>query len=140
MYIVSRPYVLDFHLLVYMRNLNLKDIDNLLTLNNAAVIYRHELQLKRTTECETKLSYNILVTIENGKYLRDNFIVNVPYLSPSGPAYVAAIICSNYSMRQPRFELFGNLQRSMHKFWIDMYGVPSVSKVPLSSFINVGSM
>ena len=32
-------------------------------------IYPHELQLKKTTECETELSYlDILVTIENGKY------------------------------------------------------------------------
>ena len=50
-------------------------IDDLLTLNNlsfqAAItdIYPHELQLKKTTECETELSYlDILVTIENGKY------------------------------------------------------------------------
>ena len=72
----------------YMRNLiktnlvlakrfnnTMRYIDDLLTLNNlsfqAAItdIYPHELQLKKTTECETELSYlDILVTIENGKY------------------------------------------------------------------------
>ena len=96
-------------------------IDDLLTLNNlsfqAAItdIYPHELQLKKTTECETELSY--LDILENGKYStslydkRDSFdfaIVNFPYLSsniPSGPAYGVYIsqlvrigrICSNYS-------------------------------------------
>ena len=96
----------------------------LLTLNNAtfhsviADIYPSELQLKKTTECGTQLSYlDILITIENGKYStavydkRDNFnfnIVNFPYLSsniPSGPAYGVYIsqlvsigrICSNYT-------------------------------------------
>ena len=99
-------------------------IDDLLTLNNAtfhsviADIYPSELQLKKTTECGTQLSYlDILITIENGKYStavydkRDNFnfnIVNFPYLSsniPSGPAYGVYIsqlvrigrICSNYT-------------------------------------------
>jgi hypothetical protein len=99
-------------------------IDDLLTLNNAtfhsaiADIYPRDLQLKKTTECETQLSYlDILVTIENRKYStavydkRDNFnfnIVNFPYLSsniPSGPAYGVYIsqlvrigrICSNYT-------------------------------------------
>ena len=81
-------------------------------------IYPHELQLKKTTECETQLSYlDVLITIENGKYStavydkRDNFnfnIVNFPYLSsniPSGPAYGVYTsqlvrigrICSNYT-------------------------------------------
>ena len=53
-------------------------IDDLLTLNNpsfqAAIadIYPHEVQLKKTTECETKLSYlDILVTIENATLLYD---------------------------------------------------------------------
>ena len=77
-------------------------------------IYPCELQLKKTTECETQLSYlDLLVTIENGKYLtalydkRDNFNYNNPYLSsniPSGPAYGVYVsqlvrigrICSNY--------------------------------------------
>ena len=79
-------------------------IDDLLTLNNAtfhsviADIYLSELQLKKTAECGTQLSYlDILITVENGKYStavydkRDNFnIVHFPYLSftiPSGPAY-----------------------------------------------------
>ena len=50
-------------------------IDDLLTLNNATFhsaitdIYPHDLQLKKTTECETQLSYlDILVTTENRKY------------------------------------------------------------------------
>ena len=38
-------------------------------------IYPHELQLKKTTECETELPYlDILVTIENGKYYTTNGI------------------------------------------------------------------
>ena len=99
-------------------------IDDLLTLNNATFhsaitdIYPHELQLKKTTECETQLSYlDVLITIEDGRYStavydkRDNFnfnIVNFPYLSsniPSGPAYGVYTsqlvrigrICSNYT-------------------------------------------
>ena len=79
-------------------------IDDLVTLNNAtfhsviADIYPSELQLKKTTECGTQLSYlDILITIENEKYStavydkRDNLncnIVHFPYLSsniPSGP-------------------------------------------------------
>ena len=105
-------------------NNTMRYIDDLLTLNNAtfhsviADIYPSELQLKKTTECGTQLSYlDILITIENGKYStavydkRDNFnfnIVNFPYLSsniPSGPAYGVYIsqlvrigrICSNYT-------------------------------------------
>ena len=96
----------------------------LVKLNNATFhsaitdIYPHKLQLKKTTECETQLSYlDVLITIENGKYStavydkRDNFnfnIVNFPYLSsniPSGPAYGVYTsqlvrigrICSNYT-------------------------------------------
>ena len=105
-------------------NNTMRYIDDLLTLNNAtfhsviADIYPSKLQLKKTTECGTQLSYlDILITIENGKYSaavydkRDNFnfnIVNFPYLSsniPSGPAYGVYIsqlvrigrICSNYT-------------------------------------------
>ena len=105
-------------------NNTMRYIDDLLTLNNAtfhsaiADIYPRDLQLKKTTECETQLSYlDILVTIENRKYStavydkRDNFnfnIVNFPYLSsniPSGPAYGVYVsqlvrigrICSNYT-------------------------------------------
>ena len=89
-------------------------IDDILTLNNAtfqviADIYPSELQLKKTTEYGTQLSYlDILINIENGKYStavydkRDNFnfnIVNFPYLSsniPSGPAYgdyISQLVC-----------------------------------------------
>ena len=63
-------------------------------------IYPPELDLKRTTECPTTLSYlDLLITIDNGKYSttvydkRDDFnfcIVNFPHLSsniPSKPAY-----------------------------------------------------
>ena len=81
-------------------------IDNLLTLNNSAFehkicdVYSTELELKKTTECPTKLSYlDILVPTDNGKYLtaifdrRDSFkfnIVNFPHMNsniPSKPAY-----------------------------------------------------
>ena len=99
-------------------------IDDLLTLNNASFqsaiqeIYPMELQLKKTTESTTALSYwDIKITIINGKYStavydkRDNFefkIVNFPHLSaniPSKPAYGVYVsqlvrigrICSNYS-------------------------------------------
>ena len=50
-------------------------IDDLLTLNNtqfdAAIqdIYPQELQLKKTTESATALSYlDVLITIDNGRY------------------------------------------------------------------------
>ena len=50
-------------------------VDDLLTLNNiqfdAAIqdIYPQELQLKKTTENSTALSYlNVLITIDNGRY------------------------------------------------------------------------
>ena len=81
-------------------------IDDLLTLNNNRFtkvipnIYPPELELKRTTESPTMLSYlDILITIEKGKYhttifdKRDNFgfnIVNFPHLCsniPTKPAY-----------------------------------------------------
>ena len=81
-------------------------IDDLLVLNNPSFedaikdIYPTELQLKKTTENVTALSYlDILITIENGKYTttlydkRDSFqfdIVNFPDMSsniPSKPAY-----------------------------------------------------
>ena len=123
-------------------NNTMRYIDDLLTLNNATFhsaitdIYPHELQLKKTTECETQLSYlDILVTMANGKYStavydkRDDFnfnIVNFPYLSsniPSGPAYGVYIsqlvrigrICSNYTQfarrhyratNTPRIQIF----------------------------------
>ena len=52
-------------------NNTMRYIDDLLTLNNAtfhsviADIYPSELQLKKTTECGTQLSYlDILITIE----------------------------------------------------------------------------
>ena len=55
-------------------------IDDLLTLNNPAFdnaiddIYPPELQLKKTTECPTTLSYlDILITIDNGKYSNCDF-------------------------------------------------------------------
>ena len=92
---------------------------DLLTLNNATFhsaitdIYPRELQLKRTTECETQLSYlDILVTTENRKYStavydkREHFNFNIAIsLFPSGPAYGVYIsqlvcigrICSNYT-------------------------------------------
>ena len=81
-------------------------IDDLLTLNNNRFtkvipnIYPPELELKRTTESPTMLSYlDILIIIENEKYhttifdKRDNFgfnIVNFPHLCsniPTKPAY-----------------------------------------------------
>ena len=104
-------------------------IDDLLTLNNPAFdnaiddIYPPELQLKKTTECPTTLSYlDILIAIDNGKYStavfdkRDSFtfnIVNFPHLSsniPSKPAYGVYIsqlvrigrICSNFEQFKHR--------------------------------------
>ena len=103
----------------YMRNLikmnlmlakkfnnTMRNIDDLLTMNNTSFhsaiddIYPSELQLKKTSESPTALSYlDIEVTIVDGKYStaiydkRDDFnfkIVNFPHLSsniPSGPAY-----------------------------------------------------
>ena len=98
-------------------------IDDLLVLNNTNFgdaiqdIYPSELQLKKTTESTTALSYlDILITIEHGKYSttlydkRDSFqfdIVNFPDMSsniPSKPAYGVYIsqlvrigrICSSY--------------------------------------------
>ena len=104
-------------------NNTMRYIDDLLTLNNtqfdAAIqdIYPQELQLKKTTESATALSYlDVLITIDNGRYStavfdkRDSFtfnIVNFPHLSsniPSKPAYGVYIsqlvrigrICSNF--------------------------------------------
>ena len=81
-------------------------IDDLLTLNNSKFkeeisnIYPSELVLKRTTECETELTYlDMCILIKNSKYLtkvydkRDSFgfeIVNFPFLCgniPVQPAY-----------------------------------------------------
>ena len=81
-------------------------IDDVLTLNNSRFvteiqhIYPSELDLKRTTENSTSLSYlDVLITIDKGKYStnvydkRDDFgfnIVNFPHLCgniPSKPAY-----------------------------------------------------
>ena len=104
-------------------NNTMRYIDDLLTLNNnrfeCAIddIYPPELQLKKTTDCPTALSYlDVMITIDNGIYStavydkRDNFnfnIVNFPYLSsniPSKPAYGVYIsqlvrisrICSDF--------------------------------------------
>ena len=104
-------------------NSTMRYIDDLLTLNNtqfdAAIqdIYPQELQLKKTTESATALSYlDVLITIDNRRYStavfdkRDSFtfnIVNFPHLSsniPSKPAYGVYIsqlvrigrICSNF--------------------------------------------
>ena len=89
-------------------NNTMRYIDDLLTLNNtqfdAAIqdihVYPQELQLKKTTESATALSYlDVLITIDNGRYStavfdkRDSLtfnIVNFPHLSsniPSKPAY-----------------------------------------------------
>ena len=60
---------------IILANNTMRYIDDLLTLNNPAFdnaiddIYPPELQLKKTTECPTTLSYlDILITIDNGKY------------------------------------------------------------------------
>ena len=87
-------------------NNTLRYIDDLLVLNNTNFsdaiqdIYPSELQLKKTTESTTALSYlDILITIEHGKYStilydkRDSFkfdIVNFPDMGsniPSKPTY-----------------------------------------------------
>ena len=87
-------------------NGTMRYIDDLLTLNNSSFaskipdIYPPELDLNKTTESPTTVSYlDILITINEGKYVtavydkRDSFnfsIVNFPYLSsniPSKPAY-----------------------------------------------------
>ena len=58
-------------------NNTMRYIDDLLTLNNnqfdAAIkdihVYPQELQLKKTTECTTAVSYlYVLITIDNGRY------------------------------------------------------------------------
>ena len=105
-------------------NNTMRYIDDLLTLNNNTRfqnaiddIYPTELQLKKTTECPTELSYlDIMISINNGKYTttlydkRDSFnfnIVNFPHLCsniPSKPAYGVYIsqlvrigrVCDNY--------------------------------------------
>ena len=102
-------------------NNTMRYIDDLLTLNNYQFaikdIYPQELQLKKTTECTTAVSYlDVLITIDNGRYStavfdkRDSLtfnIVNFPHLSsniPSKRAYGVYIsqlvrigrICSNF--------------------------------------------
>ena len=82
-------------------NRTMRYIDDLLMLNNSSFaskipdIYPPELDLKKTTESPTTVSYqDILITIDNGKYVtavydkRDSFnfsIVNFPYLSSTFP-------------------------------------------------------
>lgn len=105
-------------------NYTMRYIDDLLVLNNNTFensirdIYPAELQLKKTTENPSALSYlDIFITIDNGKYStklydkRDSFnfdIVNFPDMGsniPSKPAYGVYIsqlvrigrICSFYS-------------------------------------------
>jgi hypothetical protein len=104
-------------------NFTTRYIDDVLTMNNSRFvteirhIYPSELDLKRTTENSTSLSYlDVLITIDKGKYStnvydkRDDFgfnIVNFPHLCgniPSKPAYGVYIsqlvrigrICSTY--------------------------------------------
>ena len=108
-------------------------------MNEGAIedIYPPELQLKKTTECQTTLSYlDVLITIENGKYTtavydkRDSFnfsIVNFPHLSsniPSGPAYGVYIsqllrigrICGGFTQFKERH--YKLTQRLIHQgFW-----------------------
>ena len=110
-------------------NGTMRYIDDLLTLNNSSFaskipdIYPPELDLKKTTESPTTVSYlDILITIDKGKYVtavydkRDSFnfsIVNFPYLSsniPSKPAYGVYIsqlvrigrICDNFEQFNDR--------------------------------------
>ena len=110
-------------------NGTMRYIDDLLTLNNSRFaskipdIYPPELDLKKTTESPTTVSYlDILITINKGKYVtavydkRDSFtfsIVNFPYLSsniPSKPAYGVYIsqlvrigrICDNFEQFNDR--------------------------------------
>ena len=98
-------------------------MDDLLALNNGEFVHRisdiypPELELKKTTECPTALSYlDLHITITNGKYStavfdkRDSFafnIVNFPHMNsniPSKPAYGVYIsqlvrigrICSSF--------------------------------------------
>ena len=107
-------------------------IDDLLTLNNTMFenevcnIYPPELTLKKTTECETNLSYlDISISICDGKYVtevfdkRDDYnfdIVNFPYMCsniPAKPTYGVymsqlikiARICDNYSSFIKRHKL-----------------------------------
>ena len=104
-------------------------IDDLLTLNNSSFaskipdIYPPELDLKKTTESPSTVSYlDILITNNNWKYVtvvydkRDSFnfsIVNFPYLSsniPSKQAYGVYIsqlvrigrICDNFEQFNDR--------------------------------------
>ena len=115
----------------------------MLSLNNRGFdcaiedIYPPELQLKKTTECPTALSYlDVMITIDNGKYntavydKRDSFnfkIVNFPHLSsniPSKPAYGVYIsqlvrigrICSTFlHFKERHYKL---TQRLIHQgFW-----------------------
>ena len=118
-------------------NNTMRYIDDLLVLNNTNFsdaiqdIYPSDLQLKKTTESTTALSYlDILITIEHGKYSttlydkRDSFqfeIVNFPDMSsniPSKPAYGVYIsqlvrigrICSSYKQFYERhYKLTGKL-------------------------------
>ena len=108
-------YILVFHMrglikgnILMARKFNntMRYIDDLLVTNNTGFgdairdIYPSELQLKKTTESTTALSYlDILITIEHGKYSttlydkRDSFqfdIVNFPDMGsniPSKPTY-----------------------------------------------------
>ena len=112
-------------------NNTMRYIDDLLTLNNTRFecaiedIYPPELQLKKTTDGPTALSYlDIMLTIDNGKYSttvydkRDSFnftIVNFSSNIPSKPAYGVYIsqlvrkgrICSSLAHFKERHYPFG---------------------------------
>ena len=118
-------------------NNTMRYIDDLLVLNNtnfsSAIqdIYPSDLQLKKTTESTTALSYlDILITIEHGKHSttlydkRDSFqfeIVNFPDMSsniPSKPAYgvyisqlvrIGRICSSNKQFYERHYKLTGKL-------------------------------
>ena len=93
-------------------NNTMRYIDDLLVLNNTNFsdaiqdIYPSDLQLTKTTESTTALSYlDILITIEHGKYSttlydkRDSFQFEIPDMSsniPSKPAYgvyISQLVC-----------------------------------------------
>ena len=115
-------------------------VDDLLTLNNiqfdAAIqdVYPQELQLKKTTENATALSYlNVLITIDNGRYStvvfdkRDSStfnIVNFPHLSsniPSKPAYgvyISQLLRIGSNFVQFKFRHYTLTQKLMKQgFW-----------------------
>ena len=114
--------------------MELRYIDDLLTLNNSGFasripnIYPPELDLKKTTESPTTVSYlDILITINNGQYVtavydkRDSFNFSIALFKPDYGVYISQLvrigrICDNFEQFNDRhYKLISKLIKQ--DFW-----------------------